>query len=323
MKILITGIQGILGTALKRELRSRGHIVCGLDLKHSDDPREARVDVADYHQLEDAFSVEDYDADGYMHGSFCPDIVYHLAGEFGRLNGDRFPVELWRTNCIGTHNVIEACIQTGACLVFASSSEAYGTLADDEILRESILDTRVPRFHNNYALTKFTNEKQIEIARYRNGLKAVALRFFNVYGEEPYSEYRSVVCRFIYRLLHRQPITVHTGSRDFLYITDWARTVANIARVGRFDSLSEHAYNIGGSESVSIYHLASIVSLACGLRFNDPLIKLTDAENGNVVHKTPDIELARRDLGHGPVVGLGDGIKLTVEWMRKRYNIPE
>lgn len=97
MRILITGSHGVLGTALKRELRNRGHQVFGCDLTHSDDPQEIRADVADYRQLEKAFNFS------------SPDVVYHLGAEFGRTNGDRFPEQLWKTNCLGTHNVIDLC----------------------------------------------------------------------------------------------------------------------------------------------------------------------------------------------------------------------
>lgn len=316
MRILITGSHGVLGTALKRELRNRSHQVFGCDLKHSDDPQEIRADVSDYTELTGAFLFS-------SKGVEYPEIVFHLAGEFGRKNGDKYPRSLWSTNCLGTRNVIQLCLNFGSRLVFASSSEAYGNLADYHNLDESLLVSHVPHFHNEYALTKWVGEKQIEIARERDGLKAVSLRFFNVYGEEPYSEYRSVVCRFIYRLLHRQPITVHKGSRDFLYITDWAHTVANVA--DRFDDLREPAYNIGGAASTFIPDLATIIAIQCGFPLCEvpgKLIAFADAEPGNVAVKVPEIKLAQRDLGHDPQVSLDRGIALTVAWMRQRYNIP-
>lgn len=311
MKILITGSQGVLGSVLKRELRNRGHQVFGCDLTHSADPQEIRADVSEYSELAAAFIFS------------SPELVFHLAGEFGRKNSERHPHALWTTNCFGTRNVIQLCLNYGARIVFASSSEAYGNLADYHNLDESLLTSHVPHFHNEYALTKWVGEKQIEIARECDGLKAVSLRFFNVYGEEPYSEYRSVVCRFIYRLLHRQPITVYKGSRDLLYISDWAQTVANVA--GRFDDLREPAYNIGGAVSTFIPDLATIVALQCGFpacEIPGKLITFADAEPGNVAVKVPEIKLAQRDLGHDPKVDLECGIAMTIAWMRQKYDIP-
>jgi nucleoside-diphosphate-sugar epimerase len=34
------------------------------------------------------------------------DLVYHCAAEFGRWNGEDFYEQLWRTNAVGTKNVI-------------------------------------------------------------------------------------------------------------------------------------------------------------------------------------------------------------------------
>ena len=309
MRVLITGSQGVLGTALKRELGHRYHQVFGCDLMHSCDNKEIRADVANYRELYAAFKLAK------------PELVVHLAGEFGRKNGQDFYERLWSTNCIGTHNVAELCQRFGSRLIFASSSEAYGNLADYHDLDESLLANSVPRFHNEYSLTKWAGEKQIEIARDHGNLRALSLRFFNVYGEEPFSEYRSVVCKFIYRLLQRIPITVYKGSRDFLYITDWSRTVANA--VERFDSLPEHAYNIGGVVSTSIYDLAFMIGRICGIEPSSSLIEFHGYEQGNVNDKMPEIELARRDLDHRPEMDLAHGLELTVAWMRQRYDIPK
>jgi len=94
-----------------------------------------------------------------------PELVYHLAAEFGRMNGEDYYEQLWITNCVGTRNVIEACLKHKARLAFASSSEAYGD-ADRYAsgrgdIAEDFLDRFAPGFHNEYALTKWANERQI------------------------------------------------------------------------------------------------------------------------------------------------------------------
>lgn len=307
MKILITGSQGFLGTVLKRELRRRGHKVFGCDLMHSDDPQEMRADVADYRQLEQAF-IES-----------VPDLVYHFGAEFGRINGKNFPEMLWRSNCLGTHNVIQLCWQASAHLVFASSSEAYGNLAENHELSESLLTTHVPRFHNEYALSKFSNEKQIEIGIDR-GLNATILRFFNAYGPgEHYSPYRSVVCLFAYRLLNNLPITVYRNyRRTLMYIDDWTNTVANVA--DKHKSLPNGSvFNIASEESCKVDELAEMIRK---LTHSRSRISYQSKELANVTDKRPDISRAKSILGHKPAILLEQGIPLTLEWMRKRYDIP-
>lgn len=319
MRILITGSQGTLGRVLWRELESRNHEVFGIDLKHSDRPNEMRADIGDSRQVERAFI------------NFAPEMVYHLAAEFGRNNGEEYPEQLWRTNCLGTRNVTDACVSYEASFVFASSSEAYGerqVLDDDDGsgLKENELDHDAPAFHNEYALSKWANERQIAIAANNRDLRAVILRFFNAYGPgEHYSPYRSVVCLFIYRLMMGLPITVYRNyHRVFMYVDDWARTVANVTtahhtiQYGRPSLLRNvPVYNVGGEEYCSVEELKDkIVHLLGGTK--SPICYL-DKEQANVTNKRPNISVAREVLGHNPSITLDVGLPETIRWMRKTY----
>src|SRR6185437_12857276 len=166
MRILVTGSEGTLGKPLVKELRRRGHGVVGVDLKHSSDPDYMRADIAEARQVERVFNW------------YEPEVVYNLAAEFGRVNGQEYYEQLWRTNQIGNQNIIEACLAHDSKLILAGSSEAYGD-SDQAVLTEGYLDVYAPKFHNQYALSKWTQERQIFIAAKNNGLKSVVLRFFN------------------------------------------------------------------------------------------------------------------------------------------------
>ena len=61
--------------------------------------------------------------------------MYHLAAEFGRINGEEHYEQVWRTNAIGTRNVLELQRERGFRHIFASSSEVYGE-ADAEAIYE-------------------------------------------------------------------------------------------------------------------------------------------------------------------------------------------
>src|SRR5438105_9806202 len=109
-RILVTGSRGTLGRPLVCELRSRGHEVWQSDLQHCSEPQFIRADVSSYRQLERVFGV-------------APDYVYHLAAEFGRLNGEEYYDTLCQTNVIGTCNILELQCKVGFRLMFSSSSE--------------------------------------------------------------------------------------------------------------------------------------------------------------------------------------------------------
>lgn len=304
-RVLITGSLGALGTVLTRELRTRGYDVWGCDLNHNHDPQYRRCDIAEYRQL------------ARVMDAVKPDLVYAFAAEFGRLNGDDFAENLWKSNTLGLHNTIELCKEHNAHLVFASSSEAYGMLADAEILEESLLDNRVPEFHNIYALSKYCGEHQVRIG-IRRGLSATILRFFNAYGHhEFYSPYRSVVCLFIYRLLHSLPITVYRNyRRTFLYVDDWANTVANLADC--YKRLPNGvAINVAGEESYTVEELKDMILDQIG--GSDSVISYLGKETANVTDKHPDNTRAKLLLNHNPVVGLAEGLAKTITWQREVY----
>lgn len=316
MRILVTGGNGTIGAGLVGELRSRGNAVVNADLAHGErevgfslrsdvpDADYVRCDVGEYRQIERV--VKEL-------GPF--DLVYHAAAEFGRWNGEDFYEILWRTNAVGTKNVIRLQEEHGFRLVHFSSSEVYGDWA--EVMEESVLDRHPVRQMNDYAMSKWVNEMQIANSRARFGTESVIVRMFNTYGPgEYYSPYRSVNCRFIYCALHRLPWLVFKGyGRTSSFLPDAVRTLANISE--RF--IPGEVYNIAGDEYHTIEELSDLVLQATGA---DPeLVEYREDEALTTRHKRVDASKAERDLDHRSTVSLDEGIRLTVEWMRRVYGL--
>jgi dTDP-glucose 4,6-dehydratase len=278
-----------------------------VDLQHSHHENYIRADVGSFRELEFAFQEAQ------------PSIVYHLAAEFGRLNGEGWYERLWRTNAVGMRNVLELCERWEARLIFASSSEIYGEI-DSPVLHED-LPRQVPVTQpNEYALSKWVNEVQIRnfVDRHPAMPLPIVCRFFNAYGPgEEYHAYRSVVALFCYRALHGLPFQVFEGySRTFMYIEDFIPTLARVADDGR----SGRVYNIGGLDFRSVEELAELVIRHTGA---DPaLINRVGSDRHNVRSKQPSIERAKEDLGHDPTWLLERGVPETVAWMRDRYECP-
>lgn len=302
-KILVTGSCGTLGRPLVAELRRRGHDVWGCDLQHQADERTIRADIANYRQLEQMLEVV-----GEV------DYVYHLAAEFGRINGEEYYETLWMTNVIGTRNILELQRRYRFRLIFASSSEIYGDLHSD-VLTEGIPLQKSIIQHNDYATTKWVNEIQIMNFEKRHDVECVRLRFFNAYGPgEYYHKYRSVVCLFVYRALHDLPYEVYRGYyRVFMYIDDFIPTLANVCDNFR----PGEVYNIGGTEFTSVEHMSNL--LLEYLAKDDRHVIYLAEDKHNVMNKRPDISKAQAAFGHAPKVTLEQGIPRTVEWMRGVY----
>jgi len=303
-KILITGSRGSLGLPLVNELRKRGHDVWQCDARHQGDAQYIRADVGNFRQLERVFDAATYD------------FVYHLAAEFGRLNGEEYYDDVWHTNVIGTKNILEFQRRKGFKLIFASSSEIYGDFRADYLTED--IPAKHPIFPlNDYAISKWVNELQIMNAEKRYGLPVMRLRFFNAYGPgEYYHPYRSVVCLFCYRALHDLPYQVFKNYRRvFMYIDDFIPTLANCIEAFK----AGEVYNIGGEEYRSVEELSNIVLRYLGK--DDKLVEYLPEDKHNTISKRPDITKAKRDLGHNPKVTLEEGIPKTIEWMKRVYGL--
>ena len=316
MNILVTGGLGTIGAGLVKELRKRGHHVISCDLAHQPDefgfsvrtdvekPLYARCDVGEFRQIERVFDKL---------GPF--DYVYHCAAEFGRWNGEDFYETLWRTNVIGTKNIIRLQEQLKFRLIHFSSSEVYGDWP--ELMVETVMDEYAIKQMNDYAMTKWVNEMQIRNSAIQYGTESVVVRLFNTYGPgEYYSPYRSVNCRFLYCALMGLPYVVYRGHyRTSTYVEDTVRTLANI--INNFKP--DETYNIGGDGLHTIEELSDTVLKVTGA---DPsLVEYRESEILTTKVKRVDISKAIRDLDHKNLDSLEEGLRLTAEWMRQVYEI--
>ncbi|MHC4593587.1 MAG: NAD-dependent epimerase/dehydratase family protein [Planctomycetota bacterium] len=300
-RILVTGSKGTLGVPLVRELRRVGHEVWGCDLQHQADQQYFRADIANYRQLERVFE-QDYN------------YVYHLAAEFGRINGEEYYDTLWQTNVIGTRNILELQRKCEFKLIFASSSEIYGDHHQDILVETIPLQHSIIQ-HNDYATTKWVNEIQIMNFEKRYDNPCMRLRFFNAYGPgEYYHNYRSVVCLFCYRALHDLPYQVYEGyHRVFMYIDDFIPTLANTCE----NFSPGKVYNIGGEEFRGVRELSDMILKFTGK--DDRLVTYLPEDKHNVQNKRPDISKAKSAFGHDPKITLEEGVPKTLDWMKQVY----
>lgn len=301
--ILVTGGRGFIGTNLVQELRSRERDVWTCDILQGADPQHLKADVSEYQQMESIFRKHPFD------------YVYHLAAEYGRWNGEDHYQNLWRTNVIGTKNILRLQEQHKFKMIFFSSAEVYGDY--DGLMSEDVME-RVPiKQMNDYAISKWAGELQCINHTSMFGVEVVRVRPVGCYGpHEYYSRYRGVIPIFVYHALMGKKFTVYRGhKRIFDYVEDTCRTFTNI--VDNFNS--GEVYNVGGREDwvVSIEELADIVLEATGA--SPSLAEYKGEEAFTTRVKVVDFTKARRDLKHDPKVDIREGIRRYVAWARKVY----
>ena len=316
MKVLVTGSKGVVGQKLVSELKKRGHSVFGVDLLHyagevgyiqqmSNEKWEySRCDISEFRQLERVFKTA---------GPF--DYVYNCAAEFGRWNGEDYYEQMWKSNLIGLKNLIRLQEELGFRMIHFSSSEVYGDY--DGIMKEDIMDKIEIKQMNDYAISKWANEMQIRNSRILTNTETVIVRLFNTYGPgEFYHPYRSVNCKFCYHSLMKLPIIVFRGHyRSSTYVDDCVYTLANI--IDNF--IPGRVYNIGSDQYHNIETLADLIWSYTGAPKD--IIQYRDSEKLTTKIKKVDISLSVNELGHKQTVNLEEGIKLTIDWMKKYYGL--
>ena len=302
-KILVTGGKGFIGTNLTNELVSRGYEVWTCDIVHGDDPKHVRADVSSYWQLERIFQKHSFD------------YVYHLAAEYGRWNGEDYYENLWRTNAIGTKNILRLQEKYRFRQIFFSSCEVYGDY--DGIMSEDVMDKIPIKQMNDYAITKWAGELQVLNSANMFSTETVLVRPLNCYGpHEYYSPYRGVIPIFVYRAIMDIPYTVYVGhKRIFDYVDDTCRTLANI--IDNF--IPGEIYNIGGREDwvTDIKYVSDLILKYLGK--TDSLVTYKESEPFTTRTKQVDFSKIRHDLRHEPKVPIEEGIPKYIDWIKKVY----
>ena len=302
-KILVTGGRGFIGTNLTHELRQRGHDVWTCDILQGEDPQHVKADTGVYQQMDALFRRHKYD------------YVYHLAAEYGRWNGEDHYENLWRTNVVGTKNMLRLQEQQKFKMIFFSSAEVYGDY--DQLMSEDVMDKVPLKQMNDYAISKWAGELQCLNHAAMFGAEVVRVRPVGCYGpHEYYSTYRGVIPIFVYSALTGRKFTVHRGHmRIFDYVEDTGRTFANITE----NFKAGEVYNVGSKEewAINIEELADIVLKETGA--SPSLAQYKDEEGFTTRVKIVDYSKIRRDLRHEATIDIHEGVRRYVAWMRKIY----
>ena len=304
MRVLITGSQGFIGTYLCRALQEKNIDFLGCDLGLGGQGDYMQADVIRSEEIGLAFE------------NFRPTHVFHLAGEVGRYHGEEFPHRCVSTNLTGTLNVIRNCLKYKSILYFASSSEIYGDASwplGEFTKRGEIL--------NVYGLSKWQAEEWIGHYIRRCGLKAVILRFFNIYGPgEVPNYYRSAMANFIYRTLTGKRIEVHEGTaRSWCYIDDLIKCLFLLLnhKVRRGD-WGKQIYNIGCNELAYMVQLARTIAKLSG-RITP--IKVVKRGPLDVKVKNPSFASVEKTIGWKASTSLAEGVEKTIEWQKDTFGI--
>jgi len=349
MRVLITGGAGFIGSHLADRLLADGHEVRALDnldrQVHTDGERPGYLASEVELQVGD---VRDHDAVGRALEGV--DAVVHFAAAVG-VGQSMYEIERYTSiNAIGAAVVLEEAVERRdnlRKLLVASSMSIYGEgqytnpktgesgiapglrpetqlaahewglLAEDgtPLRPEPTAETKPLRPTSIYAITKRDHEEMFLAVGSAYGLPAVALRFFNAYGERQAlsNPYTGVAAIFSSRLLNdRPPVVFEDGeqTRDFIDVRDIARCCALALER---DGADGRTLNVGTGVPTSIGEVARVIAEGLGKEI-EPEVR-NEFRAGDIRHCYADTRLAGELLGFRAEIPFEAGMQELLAWL--------
>lgn len=307
-KIYIAGHRGLVGSAIVRELESRGfkNIICR---SHKD------LDLTN--QLE----VQKFFKDNK------PDFVILAAARVGGIHANNtYPAKFIYDNLMIEANVIHAAYQNNCKrLLFLGSTCIYPKNANQPITESSLLTDSLELTNEPYAIAKISGIKLCESYNRQYSTDYRSIMPTNLYGmnDNFHPENSHVIPALIQRLhmakINKDKGVVVWGSgiarREFLYANDMAKASLFILELDKrkyeknTQPMLSHI-NIGTGKDVSIKELAEIIKDVVG--YNGKILFDKSKPDGTL-NKRTDVKLITK-LGWRANTSLIDGLKETYAW---------
>jgi len=282
-KILVTGASGFLGRHLVAALEGQGHIV----KQHS----STDGDIATCQLPMDEVSH-----------------VFHLAAKSYVPDSWQDPFSFYRTNVMGTINVLEECRRGGPALTLISSY-VYGAPQKLPITE----DHPVSGF-NPYAHTKIMAEQAARFYAEKFDVRVTIVRPFNIYG--PGQRDAFLIPSIVRQILDPSIAVVQVKGlkpkRDYVYVKDAVALLQATLRPG-----GHCVYNLGSGRSVGVAEVVELANTAAGTE--KPVMSSKQHRAGEILETVADCSRAAADFGWKPQVSFAEGISAMVKAERKSH----
>ncbi|MFH0863360.1 MAG: SDR family NAD(P)-dependent oxidoreductase [Candidatus Altiarchaeota archaeon] len=308
-KVLVTGGAGFIGSHLCERLVSEGHeVLCldNLDPYYSPEVKKENLKGLDCRLVK--ADIRDAKAVDRILKTENPEYVIHEAAQAGVRASVQDPLKTSEVNVQGTLNLLEAVRGSDVKkVVYASSSSVYGKVVRLPFDEGHPTDPISP-----YGVSKLACEHYFRVYGELHGIDSVGLRYFTVYG--PRIRPDLAIHKFTRTALEGGQLEVYgdgSKSRDFTHVSDAVDATVKAMAKG------SGIYNVGGGTTITVKELAERIIAQVGTG----TIKYVPDQKGDVEHTESDTSKARKELGWRPKKTFEEGLKETVEWVRKIYNV--
>ena len=247
-KIYVAGHKGMVGSAIIRSLKARGHN--NFVVKTSKE-----LDLRDSHAVKDFFSAE------------RPEYVFLAAAKVGGIIANNtYRGEFIYDNLMIQSNVIHQAHMYGVHkLMFLGSSCIYPKLAPQPLKEEYLLTGKLEPTNEPYAIAKIAGIEMCDAYRAQYGCNFISVMPTNLYGpNDNYDLNTSHVLPALLQKFHHAKINDHpevivwgtgTPRREFLHVDDMADACVYLMKYYDEPGL----INIGTGKDISIGELAELI----------------------------------------------------------------
>ena len=308
-KIYIAGHGGMVGSAIKRNLESKGYN--NLLFRSSKE-----LDLRNQQAVADFFEKE------------RPEYVFLAAARVGGIVANNtFRADFLYENLMIESNIIHAAWKNGVKkLMFLGSSCIYPKLAPQPLKEEYLLTGLLEATNEPYAIAKIAGIKLCEAYRDQYGANFISVMPTNLYGRgDNYHPSNSHVLPGLIRRFHEAKendlpaVTVWgsgTPKREFLYADDLAEACFFLMQ----EYNKREFINIGTGEDLSIAELAELVKHTTGFKGE---ILFDKSKPDGTPRKLMDVSKLHA-LGWKHSVSLKEGIKSAYQdFLQKQTAVAE
>jgi CDP-glucose 4,6-dehydratase len=265
-RVLVTGHTGFKGTWLTRVLHYLGAHVMGLSLPPEDGSLYGRIESS-YIAEQEYFDISDYDQTKEFFIKTRPEIVFHLAAQSLVRRSYRDPMGTFRTNVIGTINVLQASVSTPNVkgVIAATTDKVYRNVEKlTGYKEEDPLGGLDP-----YSASKSAAEMGItawqNLAARNSGPQIVSVRSGNVIGGGDHSEDR-LIPDLLRGFKQNRPVEIRNPNslRPWQHVLDPLKGYLMLGNALLQGKRTSKTYNFGPSEDSKLT-VAEMSDIACEL----------------------------------------------------------
>jgi len=296
LKVLVTGSQGFVGKHVVGYLGSHGHEVVGTDVSPGADVVGSVVDKS---FVDEKLSRLDFDA------------VVHLAAIADLKKTIEDPYLCYQVNCFGTLNVLDMAAKKGVKrFLFASSANVYGAPRTNPVAEDTPMSPRVP-----YDYSKLIGEN-LAMSYYKNkGLPVSMTRAWLLFGE--FDQPSRAVPFFIRTCLKGEPVKLFNSGRDVTAPSHAANFAKLVSKILEKETAVGQAFNFGGADKLSIKELAERIKRLTNSKSELLMMPPRSPAEAEPQVSYPSTERMKKLLGYDYELSLDEGLKRTIEWIKK------